>query len=468
MRCPKCGYHSFDHLESCKKCGNDLGEFKSRFNLGSLFQAGIPARKAAVAAEPAPSPVVEAPAAEAGDDGFDFTEAADGEETALQQAGEKAPAAEEDPFGFDESWGEVGDLTAGVPQESGGEPDGLDADPFALDLEETPPAAGDDAPPLEMATAVGDETPLADWDIFAESEPEPTAENPRSAGEEPADPFDQGESLPAEGTPVIAPAETDAAAVSGAAHPAEKEEPEVEAEESAPTGEILFASLPGGEAVAVDPVSAAAASPVEEAEEEVEPSPTADGDEPAQPAEPPLSPRPESVSSATPVPQRGGTATGAEAPLPPGSLGGRLGATFVDLLLLAVLFCFFLLAGGLVLHPQAGPGLDMVLALSSPYFLVLFTLCFGYFTLFHFLTGQTPGKMLFRIRVEDGAGGELSFAQAFLRSTGGLASLLAVGLGYLVIPFDRRRRGWNDRFAGTCLVAVGDSSAEPVEEGEAA
>ncbi len=37
MKCPKCGYHGFDHLDHCKKCGQDLLEHKLKFNLRSFF-----------------------------------------------------------------------------------------------------------------------------------------------------------------------------------------------------------------------------------------------------------------------------------------------------------------------------------------------------------------------------------------------------------------------------------------------
>jgi hypothetical protein len=37
MKCPKCGYHSFDHLDSCKKCSTDLTEHKAKFNLRGFF-----------------------------------------------------------------------------------------------------------------------------------------------------------------------------------------------------------------------------------------------------------------------------------------------------------------------------------------------------------------------------------------------------------------------------------------------
>ena len=50
MKCPKCGYHSFDHLDSCKKCSTDLTEHKSKFNVRGFFSPGQ-------AAEPAPAAV---------------------------------------------------------------------------------------------------------------------------------------------------------------------------------------------------------------------------------------------------------------------------------------------------------------------------------------------------------------------------------------------------------------------------
>ena len=104
------------------------------------------------------------------------------------------------------------------------------------------------------------------------------------------------------------------------------------------------------------------------------------------------------------------------------------------------------------------PSLETLIDLSVPYFLVLFFLAFGYFTLFHFLVGQTPGKMLTGLRVETTGGEPLTFSQAFLRSVGGLLQLLPAGLGYLVMLTSPERRGWNDRLAGTRVVALRDLS----------
>lgn len=146
-------------------------------------------------------------------------------------------------------------------------------------------------------------------------------------------------------------------------------------------------------------------------------------------------------------------------PRPGASLTLRSLALLADLGILSALFLLFVLAGEIVRAPEGAGWFsftpDALLALATPYFLVLFALCFGYFTLFHYLTGQTPGKMLWGIRVEAETGDPLSLAQAFLRTVGGLAALLPVGLGFLSIPMNSCRRGWNDKLASSRVVGAG-------------
>jgi hypothetical protein len=104
MKCPKCGYHSFDHLDSCKKCNNDLVEHKAKFNLRGFFSPGQ-------AAAPVPDPAideteeeVEESADGSVDFGFDFLE----EEEQAGSASEDIPLGDDDqdinidqPFGAD-------------------------------------------------------------------------------------------------------------------------------------------------------------------------------------------------------------------------------------------------------------------------------------------------------------------------------------------------------------------------------
>jgi hypothetical protein len=51
MKCPKCGYHSFDHLDICKKCGHNLAGHKAKFNLRGFI---APGHVAMAAVAPAP------------------------------------------------------------------------------------------------------------------------------------------------------------------------------------------------------------------------------------------------------------------------------------------------------------------------------------------------------------------------------------------------------------------------------
>lgn len=104
MKCPKCGYHSFDHLDSCKKCNNDLVEHKAKFNLSGFFSPG----KATMAAPESVIDEVDKDIEEVSKDsinfGFDFLE----EEDQGGRATEDIPLGEEDqdinidqPFGAD-------------------------------------------------------------------------------------------------------------------------------------------------------------------------------------------------------------------------------------------------------------------------------------------------------------------------------------------------------------------------------
>lgn len=56
MRCPKCGYVSFDHLEACKRCGADLQEVKRRRGIYAF--TAVPAGPS-----PAPTPLRSGPGA---------------------------------------------------------------------------------------------------------------------------------------------------------------------------------------------------------------------------------------------------------------------------------------------------------------------------------------------------------------------------------------------------------------------
>jgi uncharacterized RDD family membrane protein YckC len=74
-----------------------------------------------------------------------------------------------------------------------------------------------------------------------------------------------------------------------------------------------------------------------------------------------------------------------------------------------------------------------------------------YFTAFWSSTGQTPGMRLFGLRVVAG-GATPGVGHSLLRFAGLAVSILTLGLGFLPVLFDRRRRALQDFLAGTEVV----------------
>lgn len=457
MKCPKCGFTGFDHLENCKKCGNDLTAYKARFNLRAPLFAGA---AAALFVPPFQEPEIAMETistAEATDFGYDFMEAeppaavAEPEEEFSfeeEDGGFGLGAPEEDIFApeaaaateavavepqaageegefleldLDLSWDEKPTETAGMPTPPSGE--AAPGEPFDFPALDDLPVL-DDLPPLEggggAEEAFGEEIleELGDLPEFEDLDA-PGIEPARrdSAEGEPRDPFDFRGSVPVERTP-------------GDPNPS--------------AGGAESSPLPAGD----EPPSVSHLLPFDPAEPI--PRGSSPGQDPdaaaAEAAEPPLPP---SLS-------------------PPAPLAPRLAAALADALVLLAAFALFVSAGELVAAPGEGrywPAPESVPDLLAPYFLVLFLLCFGYFTLFHFLTGQSVGKMLLRLRVEGEEGAPLLFSQSFLRSSGGVLSLLPGGLGY--VPLFCGGRPWSDRLAGTRVVR-GGWKAEGEEDAESA
>ena len=128
MKCPKCGYHSFDHLDSCKKCSHDLVEHKEKFSLRGFFAPRQTATTTAVA-----EPVIdesyeeEEPTADGSVDfGFDF----------LDEEDDPTGKASEDISLGDDSQNVNIDQPFGVDSET------VPADDFASDSDDDKPEKG--------------------------------------------------------------------------------------------------------------------------------------------------------------------------------------------------------------------------------------------------------------------------------------------------------------------------------------
>jgi predicted Zn finger-like uncharacterized protein len=78
-----------------------------------------------------------------------------------------------------------------------------------------------------------------------------------------------------------------------------------------------------------------------------------------------------------------------------------------------------------------------------------------YYIFFTGYNGQTPGKMALRIQVIRSDGTPMTYGRAFLREVlGKFASGIILGIGYLMVAFDRHKQGLHDKIAGTYVIKV--------------
>jgi uncharacterized RDD family membrane protein YckC len=147
-----------------------------------------------------------------------------------------------------------------------------------------------------------------------------------------------------------------------------------------------------------------------------------------------------------------------------GGFWRRLLAYVIDQIILYLISLILFLIGVIALALAGSSFADVLTRGDLPRRMDLFMAVFAvttfltgmaYFTWFHGAVGQTPGKMLLRVRVVQVTEDRMTFGIAFLRWAGSLVSGLALCLGYLWIAFDRRKQGWHDKIAATLVIRVG-------------
>jgi uncharacterized RDD family membrane protein YckC len=86
--------------------------------------------------------------------------------------------------------------------------------------------------------------------------------------------------------------------------------------------------------------------------------------------------------------------------------------------------------------------------------MLIFTLFFAplYYFFFWILSGQTPGKYLFGLRIVRLNGHRMNLLNSLIRYAGYFLGVLTLGLGFLNVLISDRRQGWHDKLAGTCVV----------------
>ena len=140
------------------------------------------------------------------------------------------------------------------------------------------------------------------------------------------------------------------------------------------------------------------------------------------------------------------------ASLPKAGFWIRLGAFLLDLVILGGIGFFT----GMLL----GTGLEALTSLNDPSLEWIVdryrkVLMIAYFVFFTGYGGQTPGKMVFGLKVIRTDGTELGFRRAVLREiVGKFVSWLLLMIGYLMVAFDSRKQGLHDKIAKTYVIRL--------------
>ena len=82
----------------------------------------------------------------------------------------------------------------------------------------------------------------------------------------------------------------------------------------------------------------------------------------------------------------------------------------------------------------------------------------AYFVVFWSTTGQTPGARVMQIRVVSDGDSRIKPRRALLRCAGVLLAALPLFAGFILILFDPRRRGFQDRLARTLVIEAPKTS----------
>ncbi len=134
------------------------------------------------------------------------------------------------------------------------------------------------------------------------------------------------------------------------------------------------------------------------------------------------------------------------------SCGQRVGGQYVDYAGFWMRFLAAIVDGLILIVPQV----LITVAVHGPGRFLLGTLLgFTYTVGFWLAEGATPGKMAMGIKITMANGEPITAVAAVVRYVGYIISGLILGIGYLMIAFNRQKRGLHDYLAGTVVVRKG-------------
>lgn len=142
----------------------------------------------------------------------------------------------------------------------------------------------------------------------------------------------------------------------------------------------------------------------------------------------------------------------ADTAMQPAGFIRRFIAYVIDTCILFTLGLLFIFSGITGLRLSTGIDSFYYEGTGSIFLLSVLFIYIGYFTFFHAHDGQTPAKMIMRIKVVTRQGKAPSLFKAFIRTLGFFLSHLFFGFGFLLILIGHKKRALHDLFTGTQVV----------------
>ena len=132
----------------------------------------------------------------------------------------------------------------------------------------------------------------------------------------------------------------------------------------------------------------------------------------------------------------------------------RAVAYLLDSVLLGIVQVVLGLLIGVVIG-MTGTAVEGDPAVNTVLWLFGVTISIGYAVFFTGYCGQTPGKMALRIKVIRTDGSPISYGRAALREVPGkFISSILLGIGYIMVAFDRHKQGLHDKIADTYVIKL--------------
>lgn len=192
----------------------------------------------------------------------------------------------------------------------------------------------------------------------------------------------------------------------------------------------------------------------ESARHDEQPQQQADGAPPAAPQQPPVN-EPWPQGEVPPRPPMPGVYRNPMDMVPKATFWMRAVATLVDA---GVVFGLQMILGGLLALAGSVTVVGSDGGAGETAFIVHFfsyLISFTYYIFFTGYCGQTPGKMVLRIKVVRQDGSPVGYGRAAFREVPAkFLSGIIFGIGYLMVIFDEQKRALHDRMSDTYVIKL--------------